>query len=222
MRRTLPLALMAVSLVAQESGTRLPEGGIRPGVALLVASGLGDMSHDLNHHPGLGFRISVDVPVSSHLALRPAFEWTGYRVSGYNLAARAFSSALGFDYDETRTVFRTYRLGADAVVYLREPQRGPFLSLGVGVQRSQVYLEDRAVDSSGTQVTTLDTGARKTGLWLGAGLGYQWRHANLELRLSEAPYSYTPERTTGAGSGAQAPFDGRQGTALHLIWGVRF
>lgn len=219
MRRCLALAVLAVSLVAQDSGTRLPEGGVRPGFALLVASGLGDMSHDLNDHPGFGFRVSVHVPVTSHLDVRPAFEWTGYRVSGYNLAARMISSGLGLDYDETRTVFRTYRLGADAVMYLREPQRGPFLSLGVGVQRSQVYLEDRAVDSSGTQVTTLDTGARKTGLWLGAGLGYQWRHGNLELRISEAPYRYTPERSSG---GAEAPFDGRQGYALHLIWGVRF
>ncbi|HJV90799.1 MAG TPA: hypothetical protein VJ623_10880 [Holophagaceae bacterium] len=219
MRRCLPLALLSASLMAQGSGTQLPPGGIRPGVALLVASGLGDMSHDLNNHPGLGFRISVHVPVTPQLELRPAFEWTGYRVSDYNLAARAASSGLGLDYQETRTVFRTYRLGADAVLFLREPQRGPFLSLGVGVQRSQVYLEDRAVDSSGTEVSTLDTGDRKTGLWLGAGLGYQWRQANLEVRLSEAPYRYTPARSA---SGAEAPFDGRQGYALHLIWGVRF
>ena len=218
MRRCVPLVCLAASLCAQEAPTPSP----RFGAAVLVATGLGDMSHDLNGHPGFGFRINTHVPLGSRMDLRPAFEWTGYRVSDYNLAARGLSSLLGLDYQETRTIFRTYRLGLDGVFYFRDGRQGPFLSLGAGAQRSQVYLEDRVVDSNGEQVTTLDTGSRKTGLWLGAGLGYQWTHGNLELRLSEAPYAYTSNRSAGAGGTTSAPFGGREGYALHLIWGARF
>lgn len=191
------------------------------GMALMTASGVGDLSHDVNGHLGWGFRIQAHVPVSGRFEVRPAFEWTGYRVSGAHQAALVAANLLGIDYQDTRTVFRTYRLGLDGLFYAREGRVGPFLSLGLGAQRSEVELEDVGVDANGQSATTLDARARKTGLWLGAGLGYQWTHANLELRLSEAPYAFTTDRQVSA-QPVDAPFGGRQGWALHLIYGVRF
>ncbi len=222
MRRLLTFACFAGTLAAQDAPFSSRSGDPRFEIGLLAASGLGGMSHDLNGHPGFGLRIGAHLPIASRFELRPAFEWTGYRVSGYNLAARAFASYVGADYEETRTVFRTYRLGMDGLVYLRGSHEGPFLSLGLGVQRSQVYLEDRAVDSNGEQVRILDTSARRTGLWIGAGLGYQWATTNLELRLSRAPYGYASDRTATSPTSAEAPFGTRQGWALHLFAGVRF
>lgn len=220
MRRLMLLAGLAGVLAAQAPSEPFLSSEPRLELGVLAAVGLGDFSTDLNGHPGFGFRLGARLPVASRFELRPAFEWTGYRVSGYNLAARALASSLGASYEETRTVFRTYRLGMDGLFYFRPGRRGPFLSAGLGAQRSQVYLEDRAVDADGNeQIRTLDTDARKTGLWLGAGLGYQGDHANIELRLSEAPYAYAPHRAPTA---AGTPFEARQGWALHVIVGARF
>jgi hypothetical protein len=60
----------------------------RMGLGFLVATGLGSMSTDLNAHPGFGLTIQGYVPLGSRFQLRPAFEWTGYRVNEYNLASR--------------------------------------------------------------------------------------------------------------------------------------
>jgi hypothetical protein len=195
--------------------------GFRMGVALLAASGLGAMSTDLNRHPGFGIAVQGYLPVASRLELRPAFEWTGYRVNEYNLAALALVELLGGSYEETRVVFRTYRLGLDTVVYLRERYRGPFLSGGVGVQVSRVYVEDVVrYGDGGEEITPLRASSATTGLWLGGGAGYQWEASNLELRLSRAPYRFTWHRRAGE-AGDALPFEARPGWALHLMLGVR-
>jgi hypothetical protein len=211
------LAALALPLAAQDAPA---DRSLHFGAGLMTASGLGDLSHDVNGHLGYGFRLQAYVPLSGRFEVRPAFEWTGYRVSGANQAAIVVANALGVDYQDSRTVFRTYRLGVDGLFYFRDRREGPFLSLGLGAQRSEVELEDVGTDPNGQSTTTLDARARKTGLWLGAGLGYQWRQANLELRLSEAPYAYTSERALTA-QPVDAPFGGRQGYALHLIFGFK-
>ena len=233
MRRLLPFAfasLLAAPLSAQApSGISGQVAGPSPfppgyglGVGVLAATGMGDFAADLNDHPGFGFQIQGYLPVASHLQVRPAFEWTGYRVSDYNLAARTVASSLGFAYQETRVVFRTYRLGFDALLYKQGGYTGPYLDLALGIQRSQAYLEDRAVDPNGNeQVTTLDTRAQKTGLWLGVGAGYHWSSGYAELRLSEAPYAFTTTRPLSAQPTEDLPFQARKGWALHLLLGVR-
>jgi hypothetical protein len=194
----------------------------RGGIGVLVATGLGSMSTDLNGHPGFGLTIQGYLPLGSRFQLRPAFEWTGYRVNEFNLASRILAELLGADYLETRVVFRTYRLGLDGVIYFRERYRGPYLSGGVGVQLSRVYLEDVArYSDGGEEIMPVDTGSTTTGLWLGGGAGYQWEAGNVELRLSRAPYSYTTQRPSDTERNA-LPFEGRPGWALHLILGVRF
>jgi hypothetical protein len=196
--------------------------GFRSGIGVLVATGLGSMSTDLNGHPGFGVTIQGYLPLGSRFQIRPAFEWTGYRVNEYNLASRILAELLGADYLETRVVFRTYRLGLDGVIYFREQYRGPYLSGGVGVQLSRVYLEDVARNGDGgAEVMPVDAGSTTTGLWLGGGAGYQWEVSNVELRLSRAPYSYTSQRPLESERNA-LPFEGRPGWALHLILGVRF
>ncbi len=218
MRPWLPL-LACTALIAQ---TPEPPSGYGFGVGVLAATGLGAFSADLNGHPGFGFQLQGYVPVSSRAQVRPAFEWTGYRVSDYNLAARAVANSLGLGYQETRVVFRTYRLGFDGLFFREDGWRGPYLSLGVGIQRSQAYLEDRAVDPNGNEsVNTLDTRAQKTGLWLGVGAGHHWSNGYVELRLSQAPYAYTSSRPLSAQPTEDLPFESRQGWALHLMVGIR-
>lgn len=195
--------------------------GLQVGFGVLAATGLGSMSFDLNRHPGFGFAVQGYLPVASRLELRPAFEWTGYRVDEYNLAARALVELLGGSYEDTRVVFRTYRLGLDGIVYFREHYRGPFLSGGAGVQVSRVYIEDVVHYSDGGQeVTPLHASSATTGLWLGGGVGYAWPEANVELRLSRAPYSFAEQRSAN-GRGNALPFQARPGWALHLIFAVR-
>jgi hypothetical protein len=216
------LAILAASFVVAGEVPAPPPQGFRLSIGLLVASGLGPMSSDLNHHPGFGLALAGYIPVGSRFRVRPAFEWTGYRVSGYNLASRLLAEVLGAAYQETRVVFRTYRLGVDGVLYFGDLYRGPFVSGGAGVQRSRVYIED--VLWYGTReedVEPVDASSSTTALWLGGGAGYQWSSASLELRLSRAPYRFTTERPTEAPPGA-FPFEPQPGWALHLIIAVTF
>ena len=217
MRPLLPL-LACAALSAQTPEAPAPGFG----VGVLAATGLGTFSADLNGHPGFGFQLQGYLPVAPHLQVRPAFEWTGYRVSDYNLAARAAANALGLGYQETRVVFRTYRLGFDGLIFRDGGGKGPYLSLGLGIQRSQAYLEDRAVDPDGNEsVTTLDTRAQKTGLWMGLGIGHQGDRGSIELRLSQAPYVYTSARPLSAQPTEDLPFESKQGWTLHLLLGIR-
>ncbi len=189
-------------------------------IALLAASGLGSMSSDLNGHPGFGIALQGYLPVAARIQLRPAFEWTGYRVNEYNLASRLLAAALGAAYDDTRVVFRTYRLGLDGVIYLRDRYHGPFLSGGVGVQLSQVSIEDVLwYGGSQEDVATLAASSSTTGLWLGGGAGWRWASSTVEMRFSRAPYRYTSQRLP-EGQAFTVPFEARPGWALHLIMGV--
>ncbi len=198
-----------------------PKSTFLMGAGVAAASGLGSMSTDLNGHPGFGIVVQGYLPVASRFELRPAFEWTGYRVNEYNLAALVLTEFFGGSYEDTRVVFRTYRLGLDGVVYFRERYMGPFVSGGVGVQLSQVYIED-VVHYSGAEedVTPLHASSATTGVWVGGGLGYQWEASNVELRLSRAPYGFTGQRPA-SGHGNALPFEDRPGWALHLILGAR-
>ena len=194
----------------------------RTGVGFLVASGVGSMSSDLNGHPGFGFALQGYLPVASRFQVRPAFEWTGYRVNEFNLASHLLAELLGADYRETRVVFRTYRLGVDGVLYFRDRYRGPFVSGGVGVQVSRVYVEDVMWQgTSEEEVIPVDASSSTTGLWLGGGAGYQWTYGNVELRLSRAPYRYTTARPPG-GPPSALPFEPQPGWAVHLIMAVTF
>jgi len=192
------------------------------GLGFLTAMGLGSMSTDLNNHPGFGIALQGYFPVGSRFQVRPAFEWTGYRVNEYNLASRFLAELLGAYYEDTRVVFRTYRLGMDGVLYFHDRYRGPFLSGGVGVQLSRVYIEDVLWrGASEEEVMPIDASASTTGLWLGGGAGYQWTSANLELRLSRAPYSFAPEHPPET-PGNELPFEPQPGWALHLLMAVTF
>jgi hypothetical protein len=216
------LAVLAASVgLAGEVPAPQPPG-FRLGIGFLVASGLGPMSSDLNHHPGFGLTLAGYLPVTSRFRVRPSFEWTGYRVNEYNLASRLLAEVLGAYYKETRVVFRTYRLGVDGVLYFSDGYRGAFVSGGVGVQLSRVYLEDVLwYGTSEEDVAPIDASSSTTGLWLGGGAGYQWTSASLELRLARAPYRYTRERPIEAPPNA-LPFEPQPGWALHLIMAVTF
>jgi hypothetical protein len=216
------LAFVAASVGLAEEVPAPPPQRFRLSIGLMVASGLGPMASDLNHHPGFGLALAASLPVGSRFRLRPAFEWTGYRVNGYNLASRLLAEVLGAYYEETRVVFRTYRLGGDGVLYFGEGYRGPFVSGGAGVQLSRVYIEDVLRYGTGEEeVEPVDASSSTTALWLGGGAGYQWSSASLELRLSRAPYRFTTERPTDAPPGA-LPFEAQPGWALHLIMAVTF
>jgi hypothetical protein len=208
--------------VAGEVPAPNPQEGARAGIGFLVATGLGAMSSDLNNHPGFGLALQGYFPVGSRFRVRPAFEWTGYRVNEYNLASRLLAELLGAYYQDTRVVFRTYRLGMDGVLYFRDSYRGPFLSGGIGVQLSRVYVEDVLwYGTSEEDVMPIGASSSTTGLWLGGGVGYQWKVGNVELRLSRAPYRYTSERTPEGPPNA-FPFEPQPGWALHLILAVTF
>ncbi len=216
------VCMLAIATGFSFAGEAPSTGGPRYGLGLtaLAATGLGPMSGDLNHHPGFGLAVQAYVPAGSCLEVRPAFEWTGYRVNPYNLAARLLASALGASYEETRVVFRTYRLGCDGVVYFRERYRGPFLTGGVGVQLSQLYVEDVVRYEGESDVRGVDASSVTTGLWLGGGVGYQWEAGNVELRVSRAPYRYAVGRSADGGH-MDATFEPQPGWALHLMFGVR-
>lgn len=219
----LAACVLALTATVALAGEPSPPGGsaFQLGFGVLAATGLGSMSTDLNRHLGFGFAVQGYLPVASRLELRPAFEWTGYRVNEYNLAALALVELLGGSYEDTRVVFRTYRLGLDGIVYFREQYMGPFLSGGVGVQLSQTYIEDVAHYGNGEEeVTPLHTSSATAGLWLGGGVGYAWPGANVELRLSRAPYGFAEQRSAN-GRGNALPFQARPGWALHLMFGVR-
>jgi hypothetical protein len=216
------LAILAASVGLAEEIPAPPPQRFRLSIGLMVASGLGPMASDLNHHPGFGLALAAYLPVGSRFRLRPAFEWTGYRVNGYNLASRLLAEVLGAYYEETRVVFRSYRLGADGVLYFRDGYRGPFVSGGAGVQLSRVYIEDVLWHGASEEdAAPIDASSSTTGLWLGGGAGYQWSSGSLELRLSRAPYRFTTERPAEAPAGA-FPFEPQPGWALHLIMAVTF
>ncbi|HJU84790.1 MAG TPA: hypothetical protein VJ600_11305 [Holophagaceae bacterium] len=216
MLRPLPLLLCASLLSAQDPP---PAPSFHLGLGVSVATGLGSMSSDLNGHPGFGFQVQAHVPITSGFELRPAFEWTGYRTNDYDPLVPV-AAAIGASYSDTRLVFRTYRLGLDGLWYLKGGDQGLYTSAGVGLQHSRAYLESVYDDGQGGgQTQTLATSASKDGLWLGAGLGYQWEQASLELRLSRAPYDYTASLPLASGASAT---EARPGWALHLMAGVRF
>jgi hypothetical protein len=214
------LALTATFGLAGEPATP-PSTAMQLGLGVVAATGLGSMSTDLNRHPGFGIVVQGYFPVAARLELRPAFEWTGYRVNEYNLAALALVEVFGGSYEDTRVVFRTYRLGLDGVVYLRERYCGPFLSGGFGVQVSRVYIEDVVHYSDWTEdVTPLHASSATTGLWLGGGVGYAWPVGTAELRLARAPYRFTAKRVADS-RGSAMPLEVRPGWALHLMFSVR-
>ncbi len=216
------LIVLAASVgLAEEVPVPKPPG-FRVGIAFLTASGLGSMATDLNNHPGFGLALQGYLPVASRFSVRPAFEWTGYRLNEYNVASRVLAEMLGAYYQDTRVVFRTYRLGMDGVLFFRDGYRGPFVTGGVGVQWSRVYIEDVLWQgTSEEEVTPIDASSSVVGMWLGGGVGYQWALANLELRLSHAPYRYTSDRPT-EGPPSAFPFEPQPGWALHLIMAVTF
>jgi hypothetical protein len=51
-------------------------------------------------------------------------------------------------------------------------------------------------------------------------VGYAWPGANVELRLSRAPYRFTGQRPPD-NRGNALPFEARPGLALHLMFAVR-
>jgi hypothetical protein len=215
--------LVITAAFALAGGPAVAQGSAAQGaIGVVVATGLGSMSTDLNGHPGFGIAVQGYLPVAPRFDLRPAFEWTGYRINEYNLAALALVELFGGSYEDTRVVFRTYRLGLDGVVYLRDRDRGPFLSGGAGVQVSRVYIEDVIRSREGVEdITPLHASSATTGLWLGSGVGYAWEVGSVELRLARAPYRFTGQRRADRQVNA-FPLEARPGWALQLMLAVRF
>ncbi|HVN77337.1 MAG TPA: hypothetical protein VMT19_13545 [Thermoanaerobaculaceae bacterium] len=214
------VALLLASAGVAGEAPAPKRSGFHAGIGIMVASGLGSVSSDLNNHPGFGLAFQGYLTVASRFQVRPAFEWTGYRVNEYNLASRLLADVLDAEYRDTRVVFRTYRFGVDGVLYFRDGYRGPFVSGGVGVQLSRVYIED--VMWHGTdqeEVVPLGASSSTTGLWLGGGAGYRSGSTSLELRLSRAPYRYTTARPPDRPPNSLG-FEPKQGWALHLIMAV--
>jgi hypothetical protein len=210
-------AMLAMPLEAQSSA---PKPGLAWGLALMTGYGLGDLNQDLHSRAGYGLHFDYQIPVSGHIALRPGFEWMGYRMSVHNDAAAKVSEAYGTNYQDTRTLFRTYRAAVDGLFYFSERQDGFFVSLGVGAQRSDTQLQDIARDANAERFPLLDVRARRSGLWVGAGVGYQMEFGNVEVRASRAPYAFTSDRVMSA-QPVEPVFKARQGWSVNLLLGVR-
>lgn len=220
MRRFLfGLALSSPALLAQTPVSGPPEKAWGASVGVLGAYGLGSFSRDTDGHPGFGLHLGAAYHLAGPHRVRPAFEWTGYRIGSYNLWDRFASSVLDQDYREERTVFRTYRLGVDYLIH-QDPNglSGPYLVLGAGGQLSHLYSDTRYVDASGQETVSNSTSkGSHTSLWLAAGLGYQGRSGGMaEVRLSTANYA------AEAGQGGPSSTRIRQGFALTFLLGGRF
>ncbi len=210
-------ALMAQPLSAQSA----PQGpGLSWGLSLMTGYGLGDLNRDLHSRAGYGLHFDYQIPISRFVDLRPGFEWMGYRMSTHNEAAAKVSQAFGTNYQDTRTLFRTYRAAVDGLFYFRESKEGVFVSLGLGAQRSDTQLQDIARDANADRFPLLDVRARRSGFWAGAGVGYQMERGNFEVRVSRAPYAFTSDRVMVDPAQVTA-FQERQGWAVHVLLGVR-
>jgi hypothetical protein len=164
-------------------GARTPERSDPSGVfnsglqvELHAAVPMGALASDINDQLGFGLGLGYRAQLGSHLALRAAFRWTGYRISDRNLGARLLATLADSNYEEDRLILRSYSLGGDLMVYREEGCQGPYVLAGGGLQRSRMYLEYRTVDPEGNErlEDLAIWPAANTPFW-NFGLGYQSR-----------------------------------------------
>lgn len=194
---------------------------VKPAISVHVAAPVGTLSSDVNGHPGFGLGLHLQLGVGGRVAFRPQFEWTGYRVSDYNLGTRFLASVLDADYAEYRVVYRTYRLGVDLQIFQEDGYSGTYLVGGMGGVMAAMYYEDRYVPAGDApeQVRTLGTSHRQTRAYASFGVGHQWRSGGfVEARFSSAPYNGDPQGTYPR----YEPAPDRMAGALVFSAGVRF
>ncbi len=192
-------------------------------IAVHTAVPLGSLNTDVDGKVGFGFSAGLQQPLTSRLAVRGSFSWTGYRVDDRNFWARAFSSMFDLGYTEERMVLRSYTLGADLIVYTEDSGYGPYFLGGGGIQRARLYLEHRDVDSENHEsVQNLATWPPADTPYLNLGIGYQgrshtfiegklqhWRYNGIDgVRLLDSPLNGQPTQ--------------RDATSLTISVGVRF
>lgn len=183
------IALLAALLTfgTLSAGDRKPLDGI---LAVHTAMPLGSLNVDVNSQLGFGFSFGIQQPLTSRLAVRGSFSWTGYRVDDRNLWARAFASMVDAGYEEDRMVLRSYAVGADLLLYSEEGNHGAYFLGGGGIQRSRLYLENRYVDGQGNEdVRNLATWPAADTPYVSVGFGYQGRsHAFIEGKFQAWRY----------------------------------
>lgn len=159
-------------------------------VAVHTAMPLGTLSADVDGKLGFGFSLGIQQPLTSRLAVRGGFSWTGYRVDDRNLWLRAFASLLDASYSEDRMVLRSYAVETDLLVHAEDGGYGAYFLGGVGIQRSRLYVENRMVDSQGNEsVRNLAAWPAADTPYVCAGMGYQGRsHAFVEGRFQAWRY----------------------------------
>ncbi len=121
----------------------------RFGVSVHTSVGLGELGKDVRDQLGFGIGLQAQIPVGGHLALRPNFAWTGFRVNDRNLGWKFMAAVLNASYDEERLVLRSYQVGLDLVLFPEGGSRGVYFFGGGGLQRAQLDLESRYVDRHG-------------------------------------------------------------------------
>ena len=160
-------------------------------LAVHAAAPLGTLSTDVDGNSGFGFSMGFQQSLASRVAVRGSFSWTGYRVDDRNLWTRAFVSAFDLGYEEERMVLRSYTLGAELIVYTEDGGYGAYFLGGGGIQRAQLYLEHREVDSENHEtVQNLATWPAADTHYFCVGLGYQGRsHTFIEGKLQHWRYN---------------------------------
>ncbi len=176
-------------------------------LAVHAAAPLGSLSSDVNDQLGFGISLGVHQALSSRLAVRGSFSWTGYRVNDRNLWDRAFASFFDTSYSENQMVLRSYALGADLILYTKDGEVGPYFVGGGGIQRARLYVEHRDVDSQGNESTqNLATWPPADTPYFCLGIGYQgrtqlfiegkvqqWRYNGIDgIRLLDSPLNGKP------------------------------
>lgn len=192
-------------------------------VGVHTALPMGRLAEDVDGKLGFGVSAGLQQPLTSRLAVRGLFSWTGYRVDDRNLWARAFASVLDADYREERMVLRSYSVEADLLAHLQPGGQGGYLLAGVGIQRARVYLEDRYVDSQGNEsVSPLATWPAADTPYFALGMGYQGRSP----AFIEGRFQFWRYRGVAGHPLLESPLHGspslRDGYSMTVAVGVRF
>jgi len=212
----------ATPALGEGSSNGFADRGVGISVTVLAAAPLGKLADDVNGHLGFGIGVQIPVRIGAREVLRPAFEWTGYRVSDRNWATRFLANLLDGSYEEDRLILRSYKLGADFQFFQDSDLTGTYFLFSGGLQRSRLYMERSSTNQNNESARTLGHSEPLNTLYLGAGLGYQWRGGGLvEFRYTNWRYRANPGLPLSE-TLAAASTDSREAHSLTLGLGARF
>lgn len=181
MRLALLAALLALPLAAQ--------GPLAYNLHLGMASAQGDFRSEVGSTPGLEAGLSLTVPLTARLALRPRVSYELFPVQSNTYSYR---STRYFDRGYENAKWNAWSFGADCLFRPGGPEAGLYLFSGLHLKvwRVESYGTYTTRDQlSGTRVYTVDDTSTSNEPAFDAGLGFTFsRHFSAESRMTLSSY----------------------------------